>query len=163
MRKYIFSTSVLGALFGGVGVVQATRNGPRDWRLILMWVSWLATVAIAVGTVDRGFEGTGAMIMDFDGPGIGPWGGGWWHALTLAIGGLIWLLAIALMLAVLFFLIRFLLVATRAAQLYVNQHAPAEPARTPAATTTTAVTPAETTAPTKPVTKPRTPRKPPTP
>jgi hypothetical protein len=51
MRKFIFSTSVLGALFGGAGVVQATRNGPRDWRLILMWVSWLATVAIAVGTV----------------------------------------------------------------------------------------------------------------
>lgn len=51
MRKFIFSTSVLGSLFGGVGVVQATRNGPRDWRLILMWVSWLATVAIAVGTV----------------------------------------------------------------------------------------------------------------
>jgi hypothetical protein len=51
MRKFIFSSSVLGALFGGVGVVQATRKGPRDWRLILMWVSWLATVAIAVGTV----------------------------------------------------------------------------------------------------------------
>ena len=51
MRKFIFSTSVLGSLFGGVGVVQATRNGPRDWRLILMWVSWGLTVAIAVGTV----------------------------------------------------------------------------------------------------------------
>jgi hypothetical protein len=51
MRKFIFSSSVLGALFGGVGVVQATRKGPRDWRLILMWVSWLAAVAIAVGTV----------------------------------------------------------------------------------------------------------------
>ncbi len=51
MRKYILNSSVLGALFGGVGVVQATRNGPRDWRLILMWVSWLATVAVAVGTV----------------------------------------------------------------------------------------------------------------
>ena len=51
MRKYILNASILGALFGGVGIVQATRKGPRDWRLILMWVSWLATVAIAVGTV----------------------------------------------------------------------------------------------------------------
>lgn len=51
MRKYILNSSILGALFGGVGVVQATRKGPRDWRLILMWVSWLATVAVAVGTV----------------------------------------------------------------------------------------------------------------
>jgi predicted lipid-binding transport protein (Tim44 family) len=125
--------------------------------------------------------------MDFDGPGFGPWGGGWWHALTFAIGGFIWLLGIALLLAVLFFLIRFLLVATKAAQLYVNQHAPAEPVRpAPAATTapaagaptaattapaasaaTTATTPAPATGPTtpltaatKPATKPRTPRKP---
>ena len=125
--------------------------------------------------------------MDFDGPrfdGFGPW----WHIMTLVLGGFVWLLFIALMLAVLFFLIRFLLVATRAAQLYVNRHAPAEPARTPAATTapaatttttdsaakprtrtapaatkTTPVTPADTTAPTTPLTKPRTPRKPPTP
>ena len=102
--------------------------------------------------------------MDFDGPRVDMWGGGWWHILTFVIGGFIWLLAIALMLAVLFFLIRFLLVATRAAQLYVNQHAPAEPARpsTSAATTTpaAATTVATPTAATKPVTKPRTPRKP---
>ena len=51
MRKFIFSTQILGALFGGWSTVQATRKGPRDWRLILMWVSWLATVAIAIGTV----------------------------------------------------------------------------------------------------------------
>jgi hypothetical protein len=31
--------------------VQATRHGPRDWRLILMWISWGATLAIAIGTV----------------------------------------------------------------------------------------------------------------
>lgn len=51
MRKFLFNTTLLSALFGGWGTVQATRRGPRDWRLILMWVSWLATVAIAVGTV----------------------------------------------------------------------------------------------------------------
>ena len=105
------------------------------------------------------------MIMDFDGPGFGPWGN-WWHALNLVIAGFAWLLFLALILAVLFFLIRFLIVATRAAQLYVNQHAPAEPARpsTPAATTAPAATaapaPTTQTAATKPVTKPRTPRNP---
>jgi hypothetical protein len=51
MRKFIFNTSILSALFGVWGVAQATRKGPRDWRLILMWVSWGLTVAIAVGTV----------------------------------------------------------------------------------------------------------------
>jgi hypothetical protein len=51
MRKFIFSTTVLGAIFGGWSTVQQTRRGPRDWRLILMWISWGLTVAIAVGTV----------------------------------------------------------------------------------------------------------------
>lgn len=51
MRKFIFSTTVLGAVFGGWTTLQQTRKGPRDWRLILMWLSWGLTVAIAIGTV----------------------------------------------------------------------------------------------------------------
>lgn len=51
MRKFILNTSVLSSLFGAVGVIQTTRRGPRDWRLILMWIAWAISVAIAVGTV----------------------------------------------------------------------------------------------------------------
>jgi hypothetical protein len=51
MRKFLFSGAVLSALFGGIGVAKATAQGPRDWRLILMWLSWGLSVAIAVGTV----------------------------------------------------------------------------------------------------------------
>jgi hypothetical protein len=51
VRKFIFNTTVPSALFGVVGVAQATRKGPRDWRLVLLWISWGLTVAIAVGTV----------------------------------------------------------------------------------------------------------------
>ena len=51
MRRFLFNASVLGSIFGVLGVVQATRRGPRDWRLVLMWVGWAITVAIAVGTV----------------------------------------------------------------------------------------------------------------
>ncbi|WP_165069878.1 hypothetical protein [Marisediminicola senii] len=51
MRKFIFSSSVIAAVFGGWSTVQATRRGPRDWRLALMWVSWAISLAIAIGTV----------------------------------------------------------------------------------------------------------------
>ena len=51
MRKYLFSTAVLTSIFSAVGVIRATAAGPRDWRLLLMWVSWAATLAIAIGTV----------------------------------------------------------------------------------------------------------------
>ncbi|HZW40887.1 MAG TPA: hypothetical protein VFE99_01195 [Agromyces sp.] len=51
MRKYLFSGAVITALIGGIGVVRTTLSGPRDWRLLLMWVSWAAAIAIAIGTV----------------------------------------------------------------------------------------------------------------
>ncbi|WP_127793782.1 hypothetical protein [Agromyces sp. LHK192] len=51
MRKYLFSGAVISAIFSGVGVLRATTAGPRDWRLVLMWISWAASLAIAIGTV----------------------------------------------------------------------------------------------------------------
>jgi hypothetical protein len=51
MRKYLFSGAVITAAIGGIGVVRTTLSGPRDWRLLLMWVSWAAALAIAIGTV----------------------------------------------------------------------------------------------------------------
>ena len=51
VRRFIFNTTLLSAIVGGWGTVQSTRKGPRDWRLVLMWISWGATVAIAVGTI----------------------------------------------------------------------------------------------------------------
>ncbi len=52
MRKYLFSGTLLSAVFGGWGVLQTTRQSPRrDWKLVLMWISWGLSVAIAVGTV----------------------------------------------------------------------------------------------------------------
>jgi len=56
MRKFLFSGAMLGALFGGVGVVQTTLRGPRDWRLILMWISWACSIAIAAGTIVKNAE-----------------------------------------------------------------------------------------------------------
>ena len=51
MRKFLFSGAVLSAVFGGVSAIRATREGPRDWRTALLWVSWAATLATAIGTV----------------------------------------------------------------------------------------------------------------
>lgn len=51
MRKFIFNSSVIGAVIGLVSTVQATRSGWKDWRVPLMWISSGISVAIAVGTV----------------------------------------------------------------------------------------------------------------
>ncbi len=51
MRKFFFNASVLGALFGGVTALRATLRGPRDWRLILVWLGWIISVVLAVAEV----------------------------------------------------------------------------------------------------------------
>ncbi len=51
MRKFIFNGAVIGAVFGGWSVLQATRKGPRDWRLILTWISWAISLTLAIGSV----------------------------------------------------------------------------------------------------------------
>jgi hypothetical protein len=51
MRKYLLNGGVIGAVFGLLSPLQATRKGPRDWRLIFVWASWALALAIAVVTV----------------------------------------------------------------------------------------------------------------
>lgn len=51
MRKFIFNTSMISAIFSGFSVVQTTREGPRDWRLLLLWLSWGISIALAIGSV----------------------------------------------------------------------------------------------------------------
>jgi anti-sigma factor RsiW len=53
MRKFIFNGAVLGALFGGWSVLQATRKGPRDWRLAFSWISWAMSLTLAIDSVVR--------------------------------------------------------------------------------------------------------------
>lgn len=51
MRKFIFNTAMIGVIVGGWNTLQATRNGPRDWRLLLLWAGWALSAAVAIGTV----------------------------------------------------------------------------------------------------------------
>jgi cytochrome c oxidase assembly factor CtaG len=50
-RKFIFNAGVLTSAFSFLGLARTTRRGPRDWRLVLMWVSALVGLALAVGSV----------------------------------------------------------------------------------------------------------------
>lgn len=51
MRKYILNFSVLSSLFGAIGLGRATASGPRNYRLVLLWVAWAVNVAIAIAAV----------------------------------------------------------------------------------------------------------------
>ncbi len=101
--------------------------------------------------------------MNFDGPGTGF--GPFAQFIVTALTGVAFLVGLAIIGGLIFLLVRFLLVATQAAQIYVAKNRPAETGTTAAASATPAAAPAKPTpAATKPapVTKPATPKTPPT-
>lgn len=51
MRKYLFNAGFISSLTSAVPVLKATKSGPRDWRLALLWASWGIGVALALGAV----------------------------------------------------------------------------------------------------------------
>lgn len=51
MRKFLFNGAIISAVFSGISALRATKSGPRDWRLALLWLAWAASTAIAVGNV----------------------------------------------------------------------------------------------------------------
>jgi hypothetical protein len=58
--------------------------------------------------------------------------GGFGHIFALLVQGLFFLLMLAIVVGVLFLLVRFLLVATKAARIYVDQNTPVAPVEVPA-------------------------------
>jgi hypothetical protein len=100
--------------------------------------------------------------MDFDGYG---WGfGPFAHIVGAIVYGLFSLFVILVVIATLFLLVRFLLVATKAAQIYVAKNSPPRPVAPEPTTGPTRTAPdaaAPTTAQTRPVPRTRTPKTPP--
>ncbi|HEY8281159.1 MAG TPA: hypothetical protein VIG28_01655 [Leifsonia sp.] len=51
MRKFIFNGATISAAIGLWTTIQSTKNGPRDWRVPLMWINAAIALVIAVGSV----------------------------------------------------------------------------------------------------------------
>lgn len=51
--KYLTSLSVLGAAAGITGVVRQTKSMPADWRRLVVWGVWAASLALAIAGVAK--------------------------------------------------------------------------------------------------------------
>jgi hypothetical protein len=51
MRKYLFNGAVITAALGLWTTVRTSKDGPRDWRVPLMWINAAISLALAVGAV----------------------------------------------------------------------------------------------------------------
>ena len=41
-------SAVISAIAGAFTLIRTSKAAPRDWRLALLWIGWLVTVANAV-------------------------------------------------------------------------------------------------------------------
>jgi hypothetical protein len=56
MRKYVLNFTVISAFAGAFTLIKTSKNAPRDWRLALLWLGWLVTVANAFAAVSERTE-----------------------------------------------------------------------------------------------------------
>ena len=63
MRKYLFGTGIIGAVTSGITLIRGARDSDFTWREALAWLSWLITLALAIGSiVDTRRAGRGRLI-----------------------------------------------------------------------------------------------------
>lgn len=52
MKKLLMNGGFLSSLFSGFGLVKATITGKRDWKLVLLWVSWILSLVAIIAAVN---------------------------------------------------------------------------------------------------------------
>ena len=51
MNRFLMNGTFLSALFSGFGLIKQTITGKRDWKLILLWASWIISLVAIVATI----------------------------------------------------------------------------------------------------------------
>ncbi len=51
MRRFLLNGSFISALFSGIGLIRSTVSGKRDWKLGLMWASWIISLIVVIATI----------------------------------------------------------------------------------------------------------------
>jgi hypothetical protein len=51
MKRFLLNGSFLSAIFSVFGLVKATVSGKRDWKLALLWISWIVSLVAIVAAI----------------------------------------------------------------------------------------------------------------
>jgi hypothetical protein len=51
MKKFLLNGSFLSAVFSVFGLVKTTVSGKRDWKLALLWISWIVSLIAIVAAI----------------------------------------------------------------------------------------------------------------
>lgn len=51
MKKFLMNGSFISALFSGFGLIKSTISGKRDWKLALLWISWILSLVAIIAAI----------------------------------------------------------------------------------------------------------------
>jgi hypothetical protein len=51
MKKFLLNGSFLSAIFSVFGLVKSTVSGKRDWKLALLWISWIVSLVAIIAAI----------------------------------------------------------------------------------------------------------------
>ena len=52
MKRFLMNGTFISALFSGFGLVRQTVAGKRDWKLVLLWASWLISLVAIIAAIN---------------------------------------------------------------------------------------------------------------
>ena len=53
MKKFLLNGGFISAIFSVFGLVKTTMTGKRDWKLALLWVSWVLSLVAIIGAINN--------------------------------------------------------------------------------------------------------------
>lgn len=52
MKKFLLNGTFISVLFSVFGLIKTTMTGKRDWKLILLWASWVLSLIAVIATIN---------------------------------------------------------------------------------------------------------------
>ncbi|KAA9110648.1 hypothetical protein [Microbacterium rhizomatis] len=68
MRKYLFGTGIISAVFSGITLLRGARDSEFTWREALAWLSWGITFALAIGAIVDARRASRGHLVSADSP-----------------------------------------------------------------------------------------------
>jgi hypothetical protein len=52
MKKFLLNGTFISVLFSVFGLIKTTMTGKRDWKLVLLWASWVLSLVAVIAAIN---------------------------------------------------------------------------------------------------------------
>ncbi len=52
MKKFLMNGTFISVLFSVFGLIKSTMTGKRDWKLVLLWASWVLSLIAVIAAIN---------------------------------------------------------------------------------------------------------------